>query len=94
MSNNCVTVDESDLVFDGNMLELIHLNLFLLLLQVCVRDDDIHLKKGCCFYLVHEGSCLSKGSNVGLLLDGGLMTFVSFEAKMGRKRKMEHFFFL
>lgn len=32
MSNIYVLVDESDMVFDGNFLELIHLNLFLLLL--------------------------------------------------------------
>lgn len=32
MSNICVQVNESDLVFDGNLLDLIHLNLLLLLL--------------------------------------------------------------
>ena len=45
--NICAPIDEFDLVFDEEILKLFHLNLLLLLLQMCMGDNDMMiLKKG------------------------------------------------
>ncbi|CAI8603289.1 unnamed protein product [Vicia faba] len=58
VSNSCAPVDETDLVFVGEMLEIFDLNMLFLLLQVCGEDDDMIILKGCGFQLVFVRSCV------------------------------------